>query len=153
HVCSSLITSTRKPRRQTGRQIATHQCENAPVLDWDDLRYVLAVQRAGSLNAAARTLKVDKAPVSRRIPHVEEALGVRLFDRKPEGYGLTPHGERVVATVADIDQNVASLIAELTDARGDARGVVYLTVPQFFASQVLFPAVPAFRAAHPGIDL
>jgi DNA-binding transcriptional LysR family regulator len=123
------------------------------MLDWDDLRYVLAVRRAGSLNAAARALKVDKATVSRRIGAVEHALGVRLFDRKPEGYSVTPHGDRVLAAVGQIDDTVAALVAELSDARGDANGVVYLSVPQFFASQVLLPALPRFRASHPGIDL
>jgi DNA-binding transcriptional LysR family regulator len=123
------------------------------VLDWDDLRYVLAVRRAGSLNAAARSLKVDKATVSRRIGAVEQALGVRLFDRKPDGYGLTPHGDRVLAAVAEIDDTVAMLVAELSEARGDSQGVVYLSVPQFFASEVLLPALPAFCAAHPSIEL
>jgi len=124
-----------------------------PVLDWDDLRYVLAVHRAKTLNAAARSLKVDKATVSRRIGAVEEALGVRLFDRKPDGYELTPHGERVLAAVGEMDQTVSSLVADLSEHRGESGGVVYLTVPQFFASQVLLPALPAFRAAHAGIEL
>jgi DNA-binding transcriptional LysR family regulator len=123
------------------------------MLDWDDLPYVLAVRRAGSLNAAARALQVDKATVSRRISAVEAALGVRLFDRKPDGYSVTPHGERVLATVAEMDDAVAALVAELSDARGESHGVVHLSVPQFFASQVLLPALAPFRAAHPGIEL
>jgi DNA-binding transcriptional LysR family regulator len=91
--------------------------------------------------------------VSRRIAALEEALGVRLYDRKPDGYALTPHGERVVATVAGIDQTVAALEADLSEARGDAGGIVYVSVPQFFASELLLPALPAFRAAHPAVDL
>jgi len=122
-------------------------------IDWDDLRYVLAVQRAGTLIAAARALSVDKATVSRRIAALEESLGVRLFDRKPDGYGVTPHGEQVLAAVTEIDQTIATLAARLGDQRGDSAGVVHLTVPQFFASRVLFPALPAFRARHPGIEL
>jgi DNA-binding transcriptional LysR family regulator len=59
----------------------------------------------------------------------------------------------VLATVAEIDDAIAGLVAELSDARGDAHGVVHLSVPQFFASQVLLPALPRFRAAHPGIEI
>jgi DNA-binding transcriptional LysR family regulator len=121
------------------------------VLDWDDLRYVLAVRRAGSLNAAARSLKVDKATVSRRISAVEQALGVRIFDRKPDGYSITPHGDRVLAAVAEVDDRVSSLVAELSEARGEADGIVYLSVPQFFASQVLIAALPAFGPPPPGL--
>jgi DNA-binding transcriptional LysR family regulator len=123
------------------------------VLNWDDLRHVLAVERAGSLNAAARALGVDKTTVSRRIAAVEEALGARLFDRKPDGYGVTPHGERVIAAVRDMDESVSALVAQLSEARGDDTGVVHLSVPQFFAAQVLLPALAGFRAKHPGIDL
>ena len=123
------------------------------MVDWDELRYLLAVRRAGSLLAAARVLGVDKATVSRRIGSLEATLGVRLFDRRPDGYRLTPYGERTLAAVDTIDGTVAALVAELSDARGDEGGRVYLSVPQFFASQVLLPAVLRFRQAHPRIEL
>jgi DNA-binding transcriptional LysR family regulator len=123
------------------------------LLNWDDLRHVLAVEQAGSLVGAARALKVDKATVSRRIAALEEALGARLFDRKPDGYEVTPHGQRVIAAVRDMDDAVATLVAELSGARGDSTGVVHLSVPQFFASQILLPALAGFRVKHPGVDL
>ena len=122
-------------------------------MDWDDLRYVHAVHRAGSLAAAAKTLGVDKATVSRRIGGIEESLGVRLFDRKPSGYALTPHGERVVAAAGEVDQMVAALETDLGEARGDVSGAVYLTVPQFFASEILLPALPGFRSAYPSVEI
>lgn len=123
------------------------------MINWDELRYLLAVRRAGTLNAAARALRVDKATVSRRIAALEDALGVRLFDRKPDGYRLTPHGERAIAAVAGIEVTVSTLVAEFSEVRGDRNGVVHVTVPQFFASQILLPALASFRAAHPRIDL
>jgi DNA-binding transcriptional LysR family regulator len=123
------------------------------VLNWDDLRHVLAVEQAGSLVAAARALKVDKATVSRRIAAAEEAVGARLFDRKPDGYDVTPHGQRVIAAVRDMDDTVATLLAQLSEARGDQSGLVHLSVPQFFASQILLPALATFRVKHPGVDL
>lgn len=122
-------------------------------IDWDDLRYLLAVQRAGTLIAAARALDVDKATVSRRIAALEEGLGARLFDRKPDGYGITPPGEQVLAAAAEVDQTIAALLTRLGDQRGDTTGVVHLTVPQFFASRILLPALPGFRARYPGIEL
>jgi len=123
------------------------------VLNWDDLRHVLAVEQAGSLIAAARALRVDKATVSRRIAAVEASLGARLFDRKPDGYSLTPHGQRVLAAVRDMDDSVSTLVAQLSEARGDDTGLVHLSVPQFFASQILLPALGGFRVKHPGVDL
>ncbi len=123
----------------------------AAAVDWDDLRFFLAVDRAGSLAAAARGLAVDKATVSRRLASLEASLAVRLFDRKPDGLSLTPDGLRVRERVARVGAEIAALASEL--AGGDARGTVHLTVPQWFACRVLAPALPAFRREHPSIDL
>jgi DNA-binding transcriptional LysR family regulator len=123
------------------------------VLNWDDLRHVLAVERAGSLIAAARALGVDKATVSRRIAAAEAALGARLFDRKPDGYDVTPHGQRVIAAVTDMDDTVATLVARLSEGRGEEAGLVHLSVPQFFVSKILLPTLGQFRVQHPAIDL
>ena len=58
-------------------------------LDWDDLRFFLAVAAAGSLSAAARELGVNTTTVLRRIASLEEALQARLFERLRSGYALT----------------------------------------------------------------
>ena len=49
-------------------------------MDWDQLRFVLALARA-----AAETLEVIHSTVSRRITAFETQLGVRLFERLPSG--------------------------------------------------------------------
>lgn len=66
-------------------------------MDWDDLRYVLAVADAGSLAGAARTLGVNHTTVLRRIGAFEQRLGLRLFERLPTGYMLTAGGEELIA--------------------------------------------------------
>lgn len=58
-------------------------------LDWDDLRFFLAVAATGSLSAAARELNVNTTTVLRRIANLEEALDARLFERLRSGYTLT----------------------------------------------------------------
>ena len=50
-------------------------------MNWDDLRFVLALAKAGSLLRAAQELKVNHTTVARRIESVEADLGVRLFTR------------------------------------------------------------------------
>ena len=49
-------------------------------IDWNDLRYFLAVARVGRLSPAARRLQVEHSTVSRRIESLERAMGTRLFD-------------------------------------------------------------------------
>jgi hypothetical protein len=54
-------------------------------VNWDDLRYLLALRRAGSLGSAARLLKVEPSTASRRLASLEGALGAKLAARTPEG--------------------------------------------------------------------
>ena len=61
-------------------------------MQWDDLRFVLAVTEEGSAQRAAVTLSVRASTVHRRISAVEESLGVRLFDRLKTGYRPTRLG-------------------------------------------------------------
>jgi hypothetical protein len=52
-------------------------------INWNDLRYVLAVARAGTLSGAARALGVNETTVGRRLAAIEDALGVHLFEKVP----------------------------------------------------------------------
>jgi DNA-binding transcriptional LysR family regulator len=60
--------------------------------DWEDVRYFAALARHGSLSATARALTVNHATVARRLAALEEALGTKLFKRRPSGYELTTAG-------------------------------------------------------------
>ena len=62
-------------------------------MNWDDLRFFLALARCGTVSAAGRDLKVRHTTVSRRIKTLEQRLGTRLFDHLPGGYSMTPAGE------------------------------------------------------------
>src|SRR3546814_8984468 len=66
------------------------------MIDWDDVRYFLAVAREGSVRAAAGRLGVNHATVLRRMAQLEERLGAQMFEKLPSGYRLTPAGEEVL---------------------------------------------------------
>ena len=78
-------------------------------MDWDDLRFVLATARAGTLVAAATSLNVTHTTVSRRLRSLEDELGVLLFDRTPDGWLPTAAGEDLVDTAARMEVDVLSL--------------------------------------------
>jgi hypothetical protein len=58
-------------------------------MNWDDLRYFLALARQGTVSGAGRVLAVKHTTVARRIAALETRLGSRLFDRSAEGYAMT----------------------------------------------------------------
>jgi molybdenum-dependent DNA-binding transcriptional regulator ModE len=61
-------------------------------LDWEDVRYFVALARHGTLSASARALRVNHATVARRIASLETLIGRALFDRRAGGYVLTAEG-------------------------------------------------------------
>jgi DNA-binding transcriptional LysR family regulator len=122
-------------------------------IDWDDLRYVLAVAQAGSLAGAARALGVNHTTVLRRVGAFEEALGLRLFERLPTGYALTAGGEELVAAARSIDGTVTALERKLAGRDLRLVGTLRLTTTDTLMASVLPPMLAAFRAEHPGIEL
>jgi DNA-binding transcriptional LysR family regulator len=115
--------------------------------DWDDLRVLLALARAGSLAGAAKALKVDPTTVGRRLAALEAALGGRLAKRTPEGVSLTTEGEIAVAVAQNMDEAVQALRRQLDN---DTSGVVRLTCTEAFM-QHLFRYLPELQRAHPGL--
>ena len=64
-------------------------------LEWNDLTVILAICRAGSLSGAARILGHNHSTIFRKINAIEEKIGVRFFERLPDGYVMTEAGETV----------------------------------------------------------
>jgi DNA-binding transcriptional LysR family regulator len=120
-------------------------------VDWNDLRYLVAVAEQGSTLKAGRALRVSQTTVARRVSALEEAVGLSLFERRPAGYVLTPDGEallrhaRQVAAAAEQFQTAA-------ESRGrDLSGVVRLTTQEIFAVTLLAPMLKELHDLHPDI--
>jgi DNA-binding transcriptional LysR family regulator len=117
-------------------------------MDWNDLRYVLAVSRAGTLAASARRLSVNETTVARRLDAVQRALGARLFDRVDGALRPTKAGERAIAHAARIEQDVASLEQAIGDADDDVSGVIRLTGVPLLINRLIVPALSQLGARH-----
>lgn len=122
-------------------------------LDWDDVRYLLAIQRQGSLERAARTLRTNATTVGRRLAQLERKLGAKLFDRTTRGLVMTDTGKRSMAHAEQMEQAAFALarVAATDDQRHE--GVVHITTTEAIATRFLMPHLPQLRARHPGIDL
>ncbi len=121
--------------------------------EWDDLRFYLAVARHGSLSAAAGRLGVRHSTVSRRLSAFEERLGVRLFDRLPDGMALTRAGHDMLEAAQAIEASFAGLERRLMD--GDARpsGPLRVTAPEMLVARVLLPRLGEFNRRYPEIEV
>jgi DNA-binding transcriptional LysR family regulator len=123
-------------------------------LDWNDLRYVLALSRHGSLSATARRLKVNHATVARRIAALEASLGMTLFERRARGYVPTPAAAPVLQAAEQIEAPLLQL-ARLGDVRAGARisGTVRITCTEGVASHTIAPRLAELRQRWPALQI
>ncbi len=122
-------------------------------MEWDHLRYMLAIHRGGSMQAAAVELRVDRATVLRRLDSLESSLGAKLFERRSDGCVLTKAGQQIIVAVQGIEMATAALAARV---RGDDKrpeGTVSITAPEFFVFKVLAPNMDRFVAQFPSLTL
>lgn len=122
-------------------------------MDWDNLRFFLAVARAGQFVAAARALKVDHATVNRRITALEKTLNARLFDRRTTGVGLTAAGQALLQTAETMETGVLQAQAALTDTDIELSGTVRIGAPDGLSTAYLAARCASFAQRHPRITI
>ena len=120
-------------------------------MDWDDLRFFLAVARHGSLTAAARELSVAQSTVGRRLSTLEHSLGVRLLHRTPDGYVLTLAGESVRGQAKRVEEQALALQRTVSGQDARLEGVVRVTCVEGIASHILAPCFAELQVKHPDI--
>ena len=111
------------------------------------------VVETGSFTKAAATLHMSKTSVTQLVQQLEARLRVRLLNRTTRKVNVTADGaayyERVVRLLADVDDAETSLSSASMAPRGRLR----VDVPSPFALMLLIPALPAFYARYPEIQL
>lgn len=121
-------------------------------MDWNDLRFFLAVAESGTLAAAARRLGISAPTATRRIDALERSLGLVLLDRGTRGVALTADGRAIrdrAAPAAGLIDDAARLATALRE--NASREPIRVSATEPIVVEVLAPAWPALRAASPEI--
>ena len=123
------------------------------MLDWDHLQSFLAVARHGNLSAAARVLRVSQTTMGRRLDTLHAQVGARLVQKTPDGFLLTPAGERVLANVERMEAE--SLLVERAISGEDERvaGEVRITTVETFGARIITPVLHTLSVLHPEIHI
>lgn len=122
-------------------------------MEWDNLRYILAIARAKSIAGAARLLKVHHTTVFRRLNALEEDLGVRLFERLSGGYVLTLAGEEMYQTATTIESQIATLERHISGHDRQLKGSIRVTTTASLLRYLLTPCFGDFQERYPEIEL
>jgi DNA-binding transcriptional LysR family regulator len=123
------------------------------MIDWDDVRYFLAVARGGSVRVAAATLGVNHATVLRRIGQLEERLGALMFEKLPTGYRLTAAGEEVRELAGQMEASSLQLETRVFGRDQSVRGLLRVTMAPTLATHLLMPDLADFARLHPDIEM
>lgn len=123
------------------------------MMDWDDLRFFLAIAREGGLRSAAERMKVSHSTVARRIQLFEDRLGVRLFDRTPDGFVLTATGERMLEPAELMEETAIEMERDVLGRDARLQGTIRITAPNVILASPLMKDLAAFCAEFTDVDL
>jgi DNA-binding transcriptional LysR family regulator len=119
--------------------------------NWNDLRYLLAVQRGQTL-AAARLLGVDDTTVSRRLAALQAALRAQLVQRRgADRLVLTQAGELVAQRTEAMEQHFRAISEVGGSDRLPVRGAVRITSVPILINRLLARAAGSLLEDHPGL--
>lgn len=121
-------------------------------MDWDDLRYFLAIAKAQTLLGAARELGVNHSTVFRRINKFEKSVGTRVFERLADGYQLTAAGEELYRHAERVGTEVDLLQLKVAGKDYQPSGTVRLTAPDNLAYTYLPRYLAKFSKRYPDIQ-
>jgi molybdate transport repressor ModE-like protein len=112
-----------------------------------------AVAREGSMTAAATRLGYTQSAVSQAVAALEKEAGTPLLERYARGVRPTAAGEVLVRHAAILREQLERAAGDLDDHLHLRAGHLRLAAFPSAASVLVPPAVAAFRAAHPDVEL
>jgi DNA-binding transcriptional LysR family regulator len=121
----------------------------------DTMRAFISVSKEGSFTKAAEKMGTSNQLVSKYVAHLEEQLGVRLFNRTTRKVRLTQAGEQCAQHVQQILESIQDMEGGLGQLKSTAQGLLRVSAPVSFATKHLAPLLRDFKQRNPavGIDL
>lgn len=117
------------------------------------LRTFVAIADAGGVGRAAVVLNLSQPALSRQIHGLEQALGVRLFDRIGRRIRLTSEGEDLLQRSRRLLADATSLGERARALKGGETGVLRVGATPQVIENVLARFLPRYRRRHPGVQV
>lgn len=120
-------------------------------INWDDLKFALAIARYGTLSAAARALGTTQPTVSRRLDALELRLQAKLFDREASGLRPTVLARSLLDGLEQMDAGALSIQRQVAARDTGLSGEILVTSLDWLGDEVIAPMLARFGALHPGV--
>lgn len=115
--------------------------------------YIKTISECGSITAAAKKLYVSQPSLSQMLRHVEEELGVAIFDRSSTPFRLTYAGEKYLYAAQIMLSAQEHLESEIREIRHEQSGRLRLGISVSRGMQVLPLVIPKYAAQYPQVKL
>ncbi|NMM04054.1 LysR family transcriptional regulator [Paraburkholderia sp. RP-4-7] len=119
----------------------------------NQLKALVAVAKAGSIQEAARLMHLTQPALSKSIRELEREVGVPLLVRSAKGATLTPYGTMIAKRSRAIQKEIDKMREELDSLRGELGGRLSIGLTPPAAGPALADAISLFRHQRPSVDL
>lgn len=117
------------------------------------LRYFVAAADTGQFSMAATVSHVSQSAVTNAVLQLEDAVGVRLFERLPHGVILTPEGSYFYQHARHVLDTVQDALREPRFRRYGIRGKVHIATSYTFLGYFLPELLARFRTSYPDVEV
>ena len=117
------------------------------------LRVFARVVEAGTFTKAADSLEMPKPTVTKLIQSLEAHLRVKLLNRTTRRVTVTADGAAYYERTARLLTELEEIDASLSNAQSTPKGRIRVDVPASVARQIIVPALHAFHARYPDIQV
>ncbi|WP_137297129.1 LysR family transcriptional regulator [Psychromonas sp. SP041] len=118
-----------------------------------DMAIFVTVIEQGNFSKAAKKLGVTPSVVSRKIGHLEDALGIKLLQRTTRQISLTESGEVTFLSCKEMVKAAEEAISAGTSVTSTVSGLLRISAPKSLSNQVLRPILMEFLKLYPNIQL
>jgi DNA-binding transcriptional LysR family regulator len=122
-------------------------------LNWDDIRYFLALCRKNSFVSAANELRVTHSTVARRITTLEDSLQTLLFHRNEKGCTVTPAGEKLILFAEQLESTVINLKESVSGYNNQLSGSIRIGAPDGIGNCYLAACLGRLQALHSSLNI
>jgi LysR family transcriptional regulator for bpeEF and oprC len=111
------------------------------------------VVETGSFTRAADALQLPPPTVSRTVQSLEAHFGTRLLNRTTRRLSITEDGNVCYERCVRLLDDVQDLEETVSQAKRSPKGRIKVNLPALMARSIVIPALPAFFAAYPEIEV
>ncbi|KIT15897.1 LysR family transcriptional regulator [Jannaschia aquimarina] len=120
--------------------------------NWDDLKFVLAMMRHGTMSSAARYLDTNVATVSRRLERLSQSLETPLFEKKGQHFVATQAAERLATLADEMDQRLRGELAAMHEADENVPVRLEIAAPPAVHQHYLLPRMTVLTDHLPQVQ-